>query len=62
MRQDAFSVSAQEGKARTEGSPGEHKEWEGRFHLGPEYSVLTPKASTYLLLQLGPPLPSYWMD
>lgn len=28
MRQDAFSVSAQEGKARTEGSPGEHKEWE----------------------------------
>lgn len=46
MRQDAFSVSAQEGKARTEGSPGSTRNGRGRFHLGPEYSVLTP--SRYL--------------
>ena len=32
------------------------------FHLGPGHSAVTPKAGTCLLLQLGPPLPSFWMD
>ena len=59
MRQDAFICQYK--RAKLELVQGRTRN-ERAVPLGSEYSALTPKAGTYLLLQFSPPLPSFWMD